>query len=117
MEREKINELLALSDIFAFFPKYHNCTNTIWEAMICGAAIITIKTEAIKEILGENDAILIPEKELCLVNKLTLDVLRKKDWQKKFSENIKKRADEILEAWPKRIEKELNLLEQLVKYE
>ena len=96
--------------------RYHNCTNTMWEAMACGKCIVTTETEAIKEILtSEKDAILVPYHRLDNTTAILQGLLNNDDLRKRLGDNARKRAKDILEPWSKRTEKEAQLLEDLVK--
>ncbi|HEC69168.1 MAG TPA: glycosyltransferase family 1 protein, partial [Candidatus Omnitrophica bacterium] len=64
VDRKTIKNILYASDIFVLLAKYHNCTNTMWEAMATGRCILATKTEAIKEILKDGkEAVLVSPDE------------------------------------------------------
>ena len=116
VDRQMVKKILYASDIFVLLARYHNCTNTMWEAMACGKCIVTTETEAIKEILtSEKDAILVPQDRLDNTAGILQELLNKDDLRKRLGDNARKRAKDILEPWSKRIEKEAQLLEDLIK--
>lgn len=116
VEREMIKKLLNASDIFVLLARYHNCTNTMWEAMACGKCIVTTETEAIKEVLtSEKDAILVPHNRLDNTAGILQELLNNDNLRKRLGDNARKRGKDILEPWSKRVEKEAQLLEDLIK--
>lgn len=115
VKRNMIEELLIASDVFVFIPKYHNCTNTMWEAMICGCAIVTTKTEQINDILiDQEEAILMQEEDIENTPEIIVNLLNNDELRKKLSENVIAKSASVLESWPKRVEKEIRLLEELI---
>jgi len=116
VDRQMIKKVLNAADVFVFLSRYHNCTNTMWEAMACGKCIVTTETEAIKEILAsEKDAVLIPNNRLDNTVGILQELLNNDDLRKRLGDNARKRAKDILEPWSKRMEKEAQLLEDLIK--
>ena len=116
INRQMIKKILNAADIYVFLSRYYNCTNTMWEAMACGKCIITTETEAIKDVLTSNvDAVLVPpdafEKIPSILNRLLSD----DQHRRRLGENARLRARQVLESWPQRMEKEAELLEDLVK--
>jgi glycosyltransferase involved in cell wall biosynthesis len=87
----------------------------MWEAMACGKCIVTTETEAIKEVLTPDAAVLVPnesvEKDLPGILEGLLSDGRKRD---EYGRNARRRATEVLEPWAKRAEREVRLLEELV---
>jgi len=116
VDRQMVKKVLYASDIFVLLARYHNCTNTMWEAMACGKCIITTETEAIKEILtSEKDAILVPHSRLDNTAGILQELLNNDDLRRRLGDNARKRAKDVLEPWSKRMEKEAQLLEDLIK--
>lgn len=115
VDREMIKKILYASDIFVLPAQYHNCTNTMWEAMATGRCIVTSENEAIKEVLtsGEN-AILVPTDNLKQLPEIISRLLNNDRLREKLGRNARIRAQEVLEPWQKRIEKEIVLLEDLM---
>jgi len=116
VDRQKVKRILYASDIFVLLARYHNCTNTMWEAMACGKCVVTTETEAIKEILtSEKDAVLVPQNRLDNTAGVLQELLNNDDLRRRLGDNARKRAKDILEPWSKRTEKEAQLLEDLIK--
>ncbi len=115
LDHKKLARLLNVSDIFISLSRYSDCSNALWEAMVCGRCIVTIERESIKDIFtqGEN-AVLIPENNLeklpLVLNTLLLD----SELKNRLGSNVRLRSKEIFESWDDRIDKEIALLEQLV---
>ncbi|MHC4580084.1 MAG: glycosyltransferase family 4 protein, partial [Planctomycetota bacterium] len=116
VDRQMVKKILYASDIFVLLADYHNCTNTMWEAMACGKCIVTTETEAIKEILtSEKDAVLVPRDRLDSTAAILQGLLDNDDLRERLGDNARRRAKEILEPWSKRMEKESQLLEDVAK--
>jgi len=116
VDHAMIKKMLNAADIFIFLSKLHNCTNTMWEAMSSGKCIVTTETDAIKEVLTQQeDAVLVPKGDINAVSDALNKLLDDDDLVKKLGENARKKAGQVLETWPQRIEKEAKLLEELVK--
>ena len=115
VDRETIKKILNAADIFVFLSRYHNCTNTMWEAMASGKCIVTTENEAIKEVLtsGEN-AILISPHNLESLPGILEELLNDDDLRDRLGRNARFRAQKVLKSWSERIEKEARLLEGLV---
>jgi glycosyltransferase involved in cell wall biosynthesis len=116
VDRQMVKKILYASDIFVLLARYHNCTNTMWEAMACGKCIITTETEAIQDVLTSNaDAVLVPPEAFEKVPGILNSLLSDEQRRRRLGENARLRARQVLESWPQRIEKEAELLEDLVK--
>lgn len=116
VDRQMVKKILYASDIFVLLARYHNCTNTMWEAMACGKCIVTTETQAIKEILtSEKDAILVPHDRLDNTASILRELLNDDDLRSRLGDNARKRAKDILEPWGKRMEKEARLLEDVIR--
>jgi len=115
VDRQMVKKVLNATDVFVLLSRYHNCTNTVWEAMACGKCIITTETEAIKEVLtsGEN-AILLSQDRMDELPNILEELIKNDKLRCSLGNNARLRAKEVLESWPKRINKEVNLLEQLM---
>ena len=118
VDRRMIKKILYASEIFVLLARYHNCTNTMWEAMACGKCIVTTETGPIEQVLtsGE-DAILIPPHRLDNTTTILQELLNNDDLRKRLGDNARKRAKDILEPWSNRTAKEAQLLEDLIKNE
>ena len=115
LDRKTLKKILYAADLFLFLPRYYNCTNTVWEAMATGRCIVTTETELIKEVLtSEQDSILVSEEGLNDLPDILEKLLNNDSFREQLGNNARKRAKEILEPWPVRIEKEAKLLEDLV---
>ena len=88
----------------------------MWEAMACGKCIVTTETDAIKDVLTAQDAVLLPNDTLDRDLPKTLEGLLNDDSRRnELGKNARRRATEVLESWAKRTEKEALLLEGLVR--
>ena len=88
----------------------------MWEAMACGKCIITTETEAIKDVLTSNvDAVLVPPDSFENIPSILNKLLSNDQHRRRLGENARLRARQVLESWPQRMEKEAELLEDLVK--
>lgn len=116
VDRQMVKKILNAADVFVFLSRYYNGTNTIWEAMACGKCIITTETEAIQDVLTSNlDAVLVPPEAFEKVPGILNSLLSDEQRRRRLGENACLRARQVLESWPQRIEKEAELLEDLVK--
>ena len=115
VDRQMIKKILYAADIFVLLSRYHNCTNTMWEAMACGKCIITTQTEAIGDVLtsGKN-AILVPPDDFRELPRILLELLNNDNLRNDLGKHAGARAQEVLEGWSKRVEKEAELLEGLL---
>ena len=116
LEHDMLNKYLNASDIFVLFSRHHNCTNTMWEAMVCGKCIVTTENDNIKEVLtsGEN-AVLVHPSKFKTVPEILKNLLLDDELRNKLGSNARLRAKEVLESWPERIGREMDLLEELVR--
>lgn len=114
VDRQMIKKILNAADIFVFLSRYHNCTNTMWEAMACGKCIITTEIEAIKEILTSEKSAILIQPNSC-VSEILSNLLNNDDLRNELGKNARERARQTLEPWPERIKKEAELLEKLVR--
>ncbi len=112
IERSRINKLLHIADLFVFLPQSHNCTNTMWEAMMAGCCIVTTENDAIKEVL-QDEAVLISESKMSSVSEIIRELLEKDALREEYSEKVMKKANSVLETWDVRIDKEIELLGNL----
>jgi len=116
VDHNMIKKMLNAADIFVFLSKLHNCTNTMWEAMTCGKCIVTTETESIKEVLTQQeDVLLVPKGDINAASDALNTLLDNDDLVKKLGEKARKTSEQVMETWPQRIEKEAKLLEALVK--
>jgi len=112
--RGMLKKMLYAADIFIFLPRYHNCTNTVWEAMASARCILASENPAIKEVLTSGkDAILVPEEALEGVPNILERLLNDDNLRENLGSNARQRAREVLVSWPERIKKEIKLLESL----
>ncbi|MCM8781095.1 MAG: glycosyltransferase family 4 protein [Candidatus Omnitrophica bacterium] len=116
VDRERVKQFLNAADIFVLLSKYHNCTNTMWEAMVCGKCIVTIENEAIREVLTHQvNAILIRPDEIPHFSQILSELLNDEILIEQLGKRAHLRAREILEPWEVRMEREVRLLEELCK--
>ena len=113
VERSRIQALLEAADIFVLLAKHHNCTNTMWEALKCGTCIVTTRTDAIAEVLSDEEAVLVPGDDREYTIKAIEALLRDDERRQRLGRNAKAKAEILLESWPQRVEKEIVLLERL----
>jgi glycosyltransferase involved in cell wall biosynthesis len=116
LDHAQLKDYLNSADIFVLLSRYHNCTNTMWEAMVTGKCIVTVDNQSIREVLepGKN-AILVSADKLGELVSAMERVLTDDSLMNRLGRNSRKRALEVLESWPDRIDKELEILEKLVK--
>lgn len=115
VDKKMIKKILNAADVYVLLARSHNCTNTMFEAMACGKCIVTTDTMALREMLiPDEDAVLVPWEELNKLPDIFSNLLRNDQLRKKFGENAKKKARQLLESWSKRAEKEALLLEELI---
>ena len=114
VERVMVKKLLNAADIFVLLARYHNCTNTLWEAMACGKCIVTTENEAVKEVLasGEN-AILVSQDEMNGLPGRLSELLLDERLRKKLGDKARLMAREVLRSWTQRIAEEISVLEGL----
>lgn len=115
VDRSMIKQILCAADIFVFMSRYHNCTNTMWEAMAAGSCIVTADNDGIREVLtsGEN-AVLVPPHEFRQLPEIISGLLSNNRLREELGRNARTRAGQVLETWSMRIEKEFDLFEGLV---
>ncbi|MFH1640678.1 MAG: glycosyltransferase family 4 protein [Candidatus Omnitrophota bacterium] len=115
VDRGMIKRLLDAADIFVLLSRYHNCTNTLWEAMVCGRCIVTAENEAVKEVLtsGRNAVLFSPE-QIQEVPAILKSLSEDEVLRKRLGEAARQRAREVLEPWTARTKKEIELLKRLV---
>lgn len=115
VERQTIKKLLYASDIVVYLPRYHNCTNTMWEAMASGRCIVTTETESIKEVLtsGE-DVLFVSAADTETAAEKVIALLDDEHMRDKLGRAARKRAREVLESWRDRAAKEAELFEELI---
>jgi glycosyltransferase involved in cell wall biosynthesis len=116
VDRAMVKKILNAADIFVLLARYHNCTNTLWEAMACGKCIVTTQNEAIQEILVSGEvAVLVSQEGIHELPEKLMQLLSDEVLRKKLGDNARSRARQVLESWPERVAKEADLLEGLVK--
>lgn len=115
VKRDMLIKFLNASDIFVLLSRFSNCSNVMWEAMACGKCIVTTENENIKGVLtsGEN-AVLVNPAEFKKTPEILKELLSNDELRNKLGGNACLRAREILETWPQRIEREVELLEGLI---
>ncbi len=115
VDHNRIKRLLQAADIFLFLSKYHNATNSMWEAMAAGACIVTTETQAAKEVVENGKhAVLVPYNEFASIPGILSGLLKDKARRLQLGRNAVSRAHEVLKTWPERIEEEVLVLEDLV---
>lgn len=115
LPKDKLNKILNAADIFVSLSPYSNCSNSLWEAMVCGKCIVTIENESIKEALTSyENGILVPQDHLDTLPGILEELFKNDGLRQKLSTNVRQRANEILQPWPQRINREVDLLEELV---
>lgn len=114
LRHEILNKFLNASDIFVLLSRFSNCSNTMWEAMVCGKCIVTTENDNIKEVLksGEN-AILVSPRDFGKLPEILNNLLSDDELKNRLGKNARLRAEEVLQTWPERIRKEVKLLEEL----
>jgi glycosyltransferase involved in cell wall biosynthesis len=118
VERNMVKKLLNAADIYVLLARLHNCTNSMWEAMVCGKCIVTMENEAIKKVLTSGqDAILLKPTEIDKLPDLLERLLKDDAERQRLGNNARTRAQNILRSWPDRIKEEVDLLEAMVSHE
>ncbi len=114
VERDRLKQLLNAADIFVLLSRYHNCTNTMWEAMACGKCIVTIENGPIKEALTSNvNAVFLAPEDLKGLADILSRLLADDKLRNELGNNARSRAYEALKPWSQRIGEEAELLEKL----
>ncbi len=115
VDRHVIKNILHASDLFVLLSRYHNCTNTVWEAMSSGCCIVTVENDQIKEVLtsGEN-TVLVSQENIDQLPEILDTLMTNDSLRHELGKNARLRAGQVLESWPKRVEKEIMLLENMV---
>ncbi len=116
VDRTYIKDLLNTADIYVSTSDYSNCNNNTWEAMVTGKCIVTIEDELTKEIIvSGKDGILIQKDKLHTLPQVLKELLENASYRQQLANAMLIKSKEVLETWPQRMEKELKLLEELVK--
>lgn len=116
VERELAHQLLNSCDVFVTLSKFSNTNNSLFEAMVCAKCIVSFKDETIEETLtAGKDALLVSPDEIDNLAQILSGLLSDEQRRKELGSQAKVRAREILETWPARIDREAQLLEDLVK--
>jgi glycosyltransferase involved in cell wall biosynthesis len=116
VDHAQLKRLLNAADIFVLLSRYHNCTNTMWEAMASGKCIVTVDNETIREVLtsGEN-AVLLSQDTLAELAGILDELLKNDGLRSALANKARMRAGEVLESWDARIAKESKLIEALIE--
>jgi|Deesub1362B_J571_1020462.scaffolds.fasta_scaffold05837_2 glycosyltransferase involved in cell wall biosynthesis len=106
------------ADVFMSCHDLTNACNTLFEAMICGLAIVTIRNGSTSHFISSKDAILIPPSDSeSLIRRMGDAVIRLVDDRKlreKLRQASKAYASRKLFSWEKRIQNEIQVLESIV---
>lgn len=111
--RTEASCLLTSADIFISANDYSNLSNSLMEAMVCGKAIVALNTGATADLVKNMDTGLLAENEDGLIDAL-LQACNPKI-RELVGKGAKKYAQEHFETWDQRIEKEVSVIEELIK--
>ena len=117
VSHEKIINYFSFADAFLLFNDVSNLGNQLLEALYLGLPIISLKDGSTDGLLKNNyNSLLVPpdrlEKDL---PKAVYKILTDKDLDGKLSENARITGKEKILSWEKRMEKEVKLINSLLK--
>lgn len=116
VSKERLKELLNAADIYVSLSDYSNCNNSMWEAMVCGKCVVTMSDETTCEVIvNGKSGVLINKDELNKLHEVLKSLLENDAYRKTLSEQARFTSAKVLETWPARISREVELLSELVK--
>jgi glycosyltransferase involved in cell wall biosynthesis len=110
VSRERALALLGCSDIFISTNDYSNISNSLMEAMSGSKGIIVLDTGKTSDIVDGTNGLLVDESKLSDA----IIQLCNKDVRKLFGYNAHQYAIDHFESWKSRINKEIELYEDLI---
>lgn len=109
--RKRALELLTNADIFMSTNDYSNISNSLMEAMACGKGVIVLNTGRTSDMIDGNNGLIVDD-ELELGD--ALEKMCDKEIRIFFGYKAKKYASENFESWNVRIQKEVDLCNELI---
>ena len=113
----EVPKYLAAADIFLSFYDWSNVGNPLLEAMMAGKCIITLNNgDTGRFIQNGYNGILLEYKDLSKLPHVIKELLKDKEQRKYLGANARKFAEEHFWSWEERINKEINLVQGLIRH-
>ncbi len=110
ISHDRLPELIARAEIFAFPTLYEGFGLSVLEAMACGTAVVTSNSSSIPEIVGDAALLCNPEDENDIADKI-YQLISDEDLRQKYSRLAIKQAEQF--SWKKTATEILTIFESL----
>jgi glycosyltransferase involved in cell wall biosynthesis len=113
-EQQSVVDYLRISDVFISMNALSSMSNPVFEAMICGKAVIALNRGATDELIKNNiTGILVNDDETNNLPNIIQNILENDYLRREIGENAQKFMLEEWPSWEERVNYELNLIESL----
>lgn len=115
LSRDKIREYMNIADVFISMNLLSSMSNPVFEAMVCGMAVVALNRGTTSELIKNGDnGILIEDEQLGELPRIINNLLENNEERKRIAENGRKTILEQWPSWEERVKKEVDLIENLV---
>ena len=112
--RDEIREYMNIADVFISMNLLSSMSNPVFEAMICGTAVVALNRGTTSELIknGEN-GILIEDDRLGELPQIINNLLENNEERKRIAKNGQRTILEQWPSWEERVRDEVDLVEKL----
>jgi len=119
LPREEILCLLKKADIFVTLSSISNCGNSLWEAMMAGKCVLSLKEDLPEDTAADvihsgKNGVLIDQDELAALPRLVAELLNENQYRHELGIQAQEWAQTNLLTWEQRVNQENTVLQQLV---
>ena len=115
LNNEEALYLVSAADVALFFYDTSNLGNSLIEAMSLGKCILSVNDGSLDGIItnGDNGILIDKPEPKAIASKLD-ELLQNTELRRKLGANARESALQIFETWEERMNKELNLIENII---
>lgn len=116
VSQDEVAKYMNAADLFVSLFDLSNVSNAVQEAMACGKCVLVLDNgDTSKLIKHEETGILFDLKDLSHLPVILKKLLQDTDLRKRIGRNAMHFAEEYMPSWEARIQKEVELIEELVE--
>ena len=114
LSQDCIKNYMSVTDVFISMNALSSLSNPVFEALICGKAVIALNKGTTKELIeNKKNGILVEEEEIEKLSGIINDVLIDNQLQERIGKNAQKYMLEGWPSWEERVAYEVELVEKL----
>lgn len=114
VSRDRVRELMAAATAIVSLDEYSNVVNSVLEGLAMGVPIVATDTGATTSLLTHgSDALIVPATRPEALADALGQLIDDRDLERRLGDGARKTAQERLETWEARMEREVRLVERL----